>query len=149
MNENLRAMLIRHEGYKKIAYICSGGYLTIGIGHNCDANPLPEDINQQMVLYGFITEGMIERLLEEDVEVAEKGCLKLYPDFDEFTQDRQDALTDFLFNVGLGSAKTFKNTNKAINEGRWEDAANGLRASAYAKQVGKRSVEIARMIEVG
>jgi lysozyme len=160
MNENLRTMLIRHEGYRLIPYLCTAGFQTIGVGHNCDANPLPEDIHLQMSLYGFISEGMVEQLLEMDVEIAEKSCRKLYPAFDEFTQDRQDALIDLMFNMGERGLKAFKNTNKAINEGRWVDAANGIRKSLYWKQLGgdppgtddgklERPEEIARMIEVG
>jgi lysozyme len=147
MNENLRTMLIRHEGYEFVPYKCPAGYRTIGVGHNYDANPLPKDMQKYLDLYACITAKMVERLLEADCHIAEEACKRLYPCFDEFIQERQDALVDFLFNVGEGTAKTFKQTNKAINEGRWGDAAKGIRASAYYKQVGKRGEEIARMLE--
>jgi hypothetical protein len=52
-----------------------------------------------------------------------------------------------VFNVGEATAREFVNTNKAINDERWQDAANGIRKSAYYRQVGKRGEEIARMIE--
>lgn len=147
LNENLRAMLIRHEGYRKTPYRCPSGYRTIGIGHNYDANPLPDDMQKHLNLYGFITERMIERLYQADVEIAGEACRELYPDFYAFTEDRRQALIDFVFNVGEFKAKTFVSTNRAINEQRWQDAANGLRKSLYYRQVGKRGEEIARMLE--
>ena len=147
MNENLRAMLVRHEGYRKIPYRCPAGHMTIGIGHNYDANPLPGDIRQHLNVYGYITGNMVERLFQMDIEAAGEGCRRLYKDFYDFTEDRRMALIDFVFNVGETTAVTFVQTNRAINEGRWKDAANGLRKSKYYKQVGKRGEEIARMLE--
>jgi lysozyme len=145
--ESLRAMLQRHEGYRKTAYKCPAGHLTIGIGHNIDANPLPENIQKHLGLYGYITDRMIERLFQGDIETATEACKRLYPELYSFSVDRRNALIDFVFNVGEATAREFVNTNKAINDERWQDAANGIRKSAYYRQVGKRGEEIARMIE--
>jgi GH24 family phage-related lysozyme (muramidase) len=142
-------MLIRHEGYRFLAYLCPADHWSIGVGHNLDAKPLKGDMHTFYALYGYITESMLERLFNEDVEEAINGCRALYPAFDDFRIRRQNALTDFLFNVGVGTARTFKTTNRAINEGRWQDAANGLRNSKYYKQVKGRGETIARMIEEG
>ena len=92
---------------------------------------------------------MIDILLDEDIEDAITDCKRLYPGFESFTESRQDALIDFLFNVGYGTAKTFKTTNGYINAGEWEKAADGLLNSLYAKQVGKRAEEIAEMLREG
>jgi lysozyme len=149
MIDRLKGMLIRHEGLRQRPYKCPAGYNTIGVGHNFDANPLPEDISKCLQQRNKITMEMVDRLLEEDIEIALKACRRLYPGFDNFTENMQIALADFCFNVGEGTARTFKNTNRAINEERWEDAARGFENSKWYSQVGNRAKEIVAMIRGG
>ena len=146
---NLREMLKRHEGYKRKPYFCTAGKKTIGVGWNMDANRLPDDIASFLRLHGYITDEMIERLLDISIETATNHCRDIYSGFDDFSENRRFALIDFVFNVGVSTALKFKNTNLAISAGRWGDAARGLRNSLYYKQVGKRGEEIAGMIEEG
>lgn len=153
-------MLARHEGRKNKVYKCPAGYNTIGVGWNIDANPLPMGIAEFLRVNGFITDDMIEDLLDISIDVATKNCKRLYPNFSKLSVTRQNALIDFMFNVGIGTAAGFHNTNLAINEGRWEDAAKGLRKSLYWRQLGgdpegtddgklERPEEIAQMLIEG
>ena len=142
----LREMIKRHEGTRYKVYRCTSNKRTIGNGHNIDDKGLPPDIRMYLVDHGKITQEMVDILLDQDIEDAITDCNKLYPDFLSFSKPRQDALIDFLFNVGLRTAHAFINTNRAINEGRWNDAAEGLLASKYARQVGGRAIEIADML---
>lgn len=146
---DIREMLIRHEGYKKQVYFCPANHRTIGVGWNIDANPLPRDIAAFLHLHGFITDEMVDRLLDLSIEAATNNCRDIYKDFDQFSENRRNALIDFMFNIGAGTALKFKVTNKAIKDKRWWDAANGIRNSAYYKQVGARGEEIAHLIEMG
>jgi lysozyme len=141
----LKRQLEGHEGRKNRVYKCTAGKRSIGIGHNIDAKGLPDDIEAFLEDNGYITDEMIDRLFDQDVEDAVSDCERLYPNFASLSEERQNALIDFVFNVGYGTARTFKNTNRAINEERWDDAADGLLASKYARQVGKRAQTIARM----
>jgi len=145
----LRKQLELHEGRKNKVYKCTAGKRSIGVGHNIDAKGLPDDIEAFLEDNGYITDEMIDRLLEQDVEDAVSDCERLYPNFASLSEERQNALIDFVFNVGYGTARTFKNTNRAINEERWDDAANGLLASKYARQVGKRARDVAEMLRDG
>jgi len=146
---SLREMLKRHEGVKLKPYRCTAGKLTIGVGHNIDAKGLPDDIEAYLDSYGKITQEMVDILLDADIEDAIADCERLYPDFSDFSEVRQDALIDFVFNVGYGVAKKFKTTNGYINAGKWEKASESLLASLYAKQVKGRADEIAEMLRDG
>lgn len=146
MIPKLKDMLKRHEGYRNYIYPCPSGHQTIGYGHNIDANPLPKDIAGYLDANGTIRPEMAERLLDMDIAAAIRSCRKLYPEFDEFSDTRKMALIDFLFNVGEGTAREFKVTNKRINRGDWKGAAVGLENSKWYKQVGNRSREIVKMI---
>ena len=149
MLEDLKKLLIKHEGYKKEPYRCSANKLSVGVGHNVDANGLPEDIQAYLDENGFITDEMIDLLLETDISIAAADCRELYPNFDLFSDNRQMALIDFLFNVGRSTASSFKNTNRAINEERWSDAADNFTKSLWYKQVKNRAVTIVSMIRKG
>jgi lysozyme len=146
---SLRDMLKRHEGVKLKPYRCTAGKETIGCGHNIDAKGLPDDIQAYLDEHGAITPVMVDILLDQDIEDAMEDCRALYPEFDDFSQDRQDALVDFLYNVGKGTAKTFKTMNGYINAGQWDEASDALLRSLYAKQVKGRAKEIAQMLRDG
>lgn len=145
----LKEMLKRHEGEKLKVYLCPAGHPTIGVGWNMDARPLPRDIAAYLFKYGRITSEMSDTLLDISIASARAACLKLYPKFGTFGETRQNALIDFVFNVGEGTAATFKNTNAAINAGRWGEAADNLKKSKWHKQVGTRAEELENMIKEG
>lgn len=146
---SLRDMLKRHEGIRLKPYRCTAGKLTIGAGHNIDAKGLPPDIEAYLEDYGQITNEMVDILLDQDIEDTITDCKRLYPELESFTEPRQDALCDFVFNVGYKTASTFIKTNRAINAGQWDEAADLLLESRYARQVGKRANEIAEMLREG
>jgi lysozyme len=156
----IRALLERHEGRKKKPYVCPAGKKSIGIGHNITDNGLPKPIKEFLDAHGYITDEMINTLFASDIMDAVSACMKLYGQFNEFSEARRLALVDFLFNVGIGTAQKFKTTNAAINGGNWTKAAAGIKASLYYRQLGgdppgtndgklERPEEIAAMIETG
>lgn len=142
-------MLKRHEGYRDKPYLCIAKHTTIGYGHNLDANILPLDIENYLKANGKITQDMAERLLDIDIKLADACCHRIFPKFDEFSENRRAALTDFVFNVGGKTARTFKNTVSLINKNFWEAAARHMEQSLWFKQVGDRSREVVGMVRDG
>ena len=149
ITDDLRNLLIRHEGLKLRPYKCPAGRDTIGYGHNMEAKPLPDHMRDYLAEHGEITRDMAEDLLADDIAGAIRDCRSLYHRFDTFGDRRKWALIDFLFNVGLRTARTFANTNRAINRGDWEAAAQGFEKSLWYRQVNHRAVEIVSMIREG
>ena len=136
MIHKIREILTRHEGKRHVPYRCSQGFRTVGIGYNFDANPLPPDIRAYLRANGRITDEMIDRLFTRSLSDAVDACIRQYPGFNLFSENRRLALVDFMFNLGPSRVRKFQNTNRAINEGRWADAAEGIRKSLYWKQLG-------------
>jgi len=147
--DGLASLIRKHEGLSLKPYLCPANKATIGIGHNYDANPLPDVVAHHLDVFGCITPEMADQLLEEDIIIASDNCHKLYRDFDKFSERRRWALIDFVFNVGLTTAKSFYNTNRAINREDWEAAAQGFEKSLWYRQVNHRAVEIVSMIREG
>lgn len=158
--ETIEQFITRHEGRRRKPYKCPAGFNTIGVGWNMDANPLPKKIRDYLKEHGEITDKMVDDLLRISIGVAVTGCLDLFPDFEKFSDNRRMALIDFVFNLGEHRTSHFVNTIAAINTGRWEDAAQGIRKSLYWKQLGgdppeaddkklERPEEVANLIEMG
>lgn len=147
--EKLNRMIDRHEGNRLKVYRCSAGRRTIARGWNLDSNKLPKRIQDYLDKNKCITPEMSDELLIISVDRAISDCYRLFPEFDSFSDNRRLALIDFVFQVGLTTARTFIHTIAAINREHWEDAAARMRESRYAHQVPGRAGEIIDMIEMG
>lgn len=145
----LYELITKHEGRTNKPYKCPAGHMTIGIGWNMDANPLPLDVKIYLAQNGKITAAMIDRLLSISVGRAISDCHSLFPEFDSFSDARRMALADFVFQLGFKRASTFRKAIAAINTGRWEDAAKEMQDSAWFKQTPNRAKTIIEMIEEG
>jgi len=146
-------------------YKCPAGYLTIGIGHNIDTKGLPKQIKTYLDKYGQITNEMADTLFEADVEDAITDCHLIFPNFDYYTEDRQIALIDLIFNMGNAKIrKGFPSFVRAVITGDWGLAADELKysngvtknkLSDYWKQLhgeekpDSRPAEIYQMIKEG
>jgi len=136
----------QNEGRKYKPYKCTGGANTIGIGHNIDANPLPKDIEDYLKKTGRILDEHIDRLYIIDEGHAVSDCKKLFPEFKNFSHDRKVALTDFLFQLGYDRASKFIKSIHLINIGAWEEAADNMLKSLWAKQTPNRALRVTDLL---
>ena len=127
--------LKRHEGFRTKPYRCSAGKLTIGYGRNL------EDVG--------ISKIEATNMLLNDIENAEKDLRTVFPNLSFFTENRQEALINMVFNLGITRFKLFKNTIRAINRGDWYAAAKHAKDSKWYKQVKSRGKEVVEAIRKG
>ena len=128
--------LVRHEGLRLKPYRCTAGKLTIGYGRNLDDCGISQ------------TEAYL--LLENDIQNCEKQLLDKIPEiYDALDEVRKSVLLNLCFNLGIGGLLEFKNTLAFIAAGDWERAANGMLASKWAKQVGRRAIELSELMRKG
>lgn len=144
------ALLREDEGLRLKAYRCSAGALTIGYGHNIDANGMPADIaSVSDAVKRGITKAQAEELLLRDAEIALANARRLVPGIDAMTPNRQAALISMSFQLGGKTMATFYGTLLAVNTGQWREAARGMRQSKWARQTPSRVARLARLIEFG
>ena len=136
--ETWKEHLYASEGKVPYAYQDSLGYWTIGVGRLIDKRK-----------GGGLSDDEIEYLLSNDMKRAEITARKLVKNFDALTDNRKVVILDLAFNLGETKLAKFVNTLKAINEGRWEDAAKGMENSLWYVQVGKRSKKLVQMMRQG
>ena len=135
--KNLREMIKRHEGVETHAYKCSQNKTTIGVGRNIDPDG------------GIgLSEAEIDYLLNNDINrcIDELSGFVWFPDLN---QERQNAIIDMVFNLGITRFKGFKNAIDAMSKSDFDTAADEFYDSRWAKQVGNRAIEICEMIRKG
>lgn len=146
---NQKEFTSQNEGIRNKVYLDSRGFRTLGIGWNIDAHPLPPDIDKYLKENGRILDEHIDRLWAISIGRAIADCRKLFPNYELFSPNRKIAITDFVFQVGITTARTFKNTIKAINEGRWQEAADRMMKSRWFSQVPNRAKRVTDLIRRG
>ena len=127
--------LRRHEGVKDTLYKCTADKWTIGVGRNLEDVGLSED--------------EIDYLLENDIKRTKELMDDYIPWHNDLDEVRQEALINFVFNVGIGTTMKFKNAMAALEEHDYDTAATEMLDSNWAKQVGNRAIEITQMIKTG
>ena len=131
----MKEQLKTHEGLRLRMYKDTKGIATIGYGFNLEANDIPVQ--------------MAEDLFSLKYEEHKKELTDKIPWVKNLDQVRQGVLYNMAYNMGVPKLMGFKNTLKAVQEGRWSDAAWGMRGSLWYKQVGKRAETLTNQMEKG
>lgn len=149
MNEAVQRLAM-HEGIRLHPYRCTKGRLTIGIGRNLDNNPITAE--EERVVGDWqhgITKEAAFYLLRHDIDRVEDECSRLIPFWQSLDDERQYALLDMAFNLGIYGLLKFKKMLAFIGVGNYRQAAVECLASKYAQDVGQRAKRIAKTIETG
>jgi len=134
--DRIKEQLVRHEGLRLKPYRSTAGKLTIGFGRNLDDRGISK-------IEAYV-------LLENDIQNCERQLLDEIPTiYKALDEVRQSVLLNMCFNLGLKGLLEFKNTLTIIGSGDWERAANGMLVSRWAKQVGRRAVELSELMRKG
>lgn len=130
-----RTQLRIDEGVRTKPYIDTVGKLSIGVGRNLDDVGVRPD--------------EIALMLENDLAEAEKAARILVKNFDELSPMRKAVVLNMAFNLGINKLGQFVNTLRAINEGRFGAAADGMKASKWYGQVGERGRRLVEQMRNG
>ncbi len=134
--DRIKEQLVRHEGLRLKPYRCSAGKLTIGIGRNLD------DCG--------ITQSEAYVMLINDIINCEKQLQSKIPDiYNGLDEVRKSVMLNMCFNLGINGLLGFKNTLAFVKAGDWERAANNMLVSKWAKQVGRRAIELSELMRKG
>ena len=134
--DRIKEQLVRHEGLRLKPYRCTAGKLTIGIGRNLDDSGISQ------------SEAYI--MLINDIMNCEKQLQAKIPDiYNGLDEVRKSVLLNMCFNLGINGLLGFKNTLEFIKAGDWERAANNMLVSRWAKQVGRRAIELSELMRKG
>lgn len=146
MPVDVRKMLIVDEGKKLTAYHCSEGFLTVGIGHNLDADPALSILNRHVRLHGVITEAECTALFEQDLAKVTRGIQQRMPYFDALTEKYQVVIINMVFQMGIDGVLKFKNTLQAMRRNDVTAVVTGIERSLYYKQTPARATRMIKLV---
>lgn len=131
-DENIIAMVKRHEGFRGRAYLDSVGVLTVGFGRNLRDKG--------------ISEKEAEMLLINDLKEATKQVIEKFPWAKDLSRNRLNVLVMLTFNIGIGGVLGFRKMLMALKDGDYDKAADEMLASKWSKQVKGRARELAEIM---
>ena len=81
-------------------------------------------------------------MFSHDLNRAVNAAVSLFPTFHNLSENRKAVLCNMAFNMGRGLS-AFAIMLRAVNEERWNDAADAMLQSRWAGQVGDRAKRLA------
>ena len=138
MPELIESLLLRDEGFRRSAYQDHLGYWTIGIGKLIDARK-----------GGGLTFPEALYLLRNEVSAKEADIRSHLPWYDGLDEVRKAVLLSMAFQMGSMGLLAFRNTLRAVEAGRWDDAADGMLSSRWAQQTPLRAHRLATAMRTG
>lgn len=131
-------LLVREEGLRLSAYRDSEGYWTIGVGRLIDARR-----------GGGITEEEAAYLLRNDITRATNDLDAKLPWWRQLDEVRQAVVVSMCFQLGISGLLQFRRTLRAVQEGRYADAAAAMLQSLWAAQTPERARRAADAMKTG
>jgi lysozyme len=130
-------LLRKHEGYQSHCYRDSKNLETIGIGRNISTSgPGLRDCE-------------IQFMLENDILDCFTMLVNAFSWMEHLTTDRQVVMIDLCFNLGFKGLLSFEKFLGYMNREDYQNASTELLNSLWAKQVGHRAQEDAKIILTG
>ena len=131
MTEEIKA----DEGVVNEIYLDHLGLPTVGVGHL-----IREDDPEHGLAVGTkIDDERVTELFEADLYTCVAETKLLYPQFEELPAEVQKILCNMMFNLGRPRLSKFIKMREHVNNGAWNDAANEMLDSRWAKQVPNRA----------
>ncbi len=130
--DEMRKLLIEHEGKKNYPYLCKSGKITIGIGRNLTDKG--------------ISDREIEFLFKNDLEECLVDLNKIFPDYFLYPEYIQQVLCDMRFNLGPEGFRSFKKLIAAVINKDWKAMKREMKNSKWYEQVPNRAKDLMEMI---
>lgn len=129
--------IMKHEGFKDKPYKDSMGIWTIWYGHNLEVNP----------------EEQGSKALEYDVVMSINNLNAALPWTKNIDDVRRSVLIEMTYNMGIKKLSDpihgFKDMLKSLQDKDYKKASQEMLDSAWAKEVGQRANDMAKVMEAG
>lgn len=143
---NLMHLLAYEEGFRSTPYLCSLGYVTVGIGTKLydvpGADPRKFPIS--------VTRVQAEIWLNEEVDLKFRRIMAredLGRIYEKLNDDRKTIILSMAYQMGVSRLAKFKNMWKALDAGDWKEAEKQALDSVWARiQTPKRAARHARVL---
>ena len=140
--DRLREEIAADEGCKMEIYLDHLGLPTMGIGHLLTQ----DDPEYNQPVGTVITEERVRQLFALDIAVTIEDCRMIYPDFEELPEEAQLVIANMCFQLGRPRFSKFRKMKAAIDERRWNDAADEMVDSRWHDQTPNHAKRLVKRI---
>jgi len=139
---NIYDQLKRDEGIRFVPYKDTRGFNTVGVGHNLDANPLPNESYPMYPNRAF-------EILKEDVSRVRTKLIADLPWVASLPDVYEGVLLNMSFNMGTHGTELFHHMLADVQSGNYSQAAADMESSAWYSQVGQRAERLVQQMNTG
>ena len=125
------------EDYRENIYLDSEKYPTFGWGHLLEGSRKFDAVRDYA-----------EWLFEKDYHRAYMDYLRIMGEFNlaHLSCPHRMVILDMCYNMNYAKVAKFKNTLRALREGRYKDAAENLKQSLWYSQTGTRAKRLVNVV---
>ena len=143
---NIRDVLIFDEGYKLQAYNDTNNILSVGIGHNLEADPATIILHRRMKRGDTISAHELEALYERDINNVLINLRKNISQYDKYPEKYQIVLQNLAFNLGSHGLMQFHSMLYAMTQKNDDGVIGELLNSEFAHQLPHRAERLVEII---
>ena len=130
--KNLFEKIKEHEGFVEHVYDDSLGIPTIGYGFAIKDLVLDEDI--------------AEEILIRKLEKLKRNAISRFKWLEDMPQEVQEVVINMCYQLGVTGVSKFRKAISALQEGDWNEAADEMLDSLWAKQTPNRATELSSIV---
>ncbi len=138
MDEDLKARIKKHEGFRDVIYKDSLGFATIGYGHLV----LPTDDFVEGQQY---SKEILDAVFDKDFQNASNNANKLIGDI-PLVYQAKEVICEMVFQLGIGGVSKFKKMWEALEKGDYTEASFQMMDSRWAKQTPSRAESLSKIM---
>ena len=139
MKNELTRQLKGDEGSKPQAYQDHLGFWTIGVGRLIDSRKPGSGLRPYE----------IDFLLQNDIDERIEALTRKISWFQDLDDARKGVLLNMAFQMGTDGLLGFKNTLAMVEQGKYDEAADNMLKSEWAKQTPERARRMATQMKTG
>ncbi len=121
-----------HEGFVDHVYKCTEGFDTIGYGFAVKDLEMPEHIAEELLII--------------KLEKLQKNANSRFKWLEDMPQQVQEVVINMCYQLGVNGVSKFRKAISAMQEGDWEEAANEMLDSLWARQTPNRAKELSDIV---
>ena len=130
--KDLLEKIKHHEGFVEHVYDDSLGIPTIGYGFAIKDLILDEDI--------------AEEILIRKLEKLKRNANSRFQWLEDMPQEVQAVILNMCYQLGVTGVSKFRKAISALQEGDWDEAANEMLDSLWARQTPNRATELSDIV---
>lgn len=130
--DNLLKSIKHHEGFVEHVYDDSLGIPTIGYGFAIKDLVLDEDI--------------AEEILIRKLEKLKRNANSRFQWLEDMPIEVQEVVLNMCYQLGVTGVSKFRKAISALQEGEWQEAADEMLDSLWARQTPNRAEELSNIV---